>query len=185
MIVMRHHSLPDIIRGTGKLLVNLSIALLIMPIAAHAASGAGSYPFSEGSARVSLYLGGAAAFHHDYTVVGIGGAYFAADGIEVGLDAETWSGNSPRIQQVSPQLRFVLNAAGPFKPYLGAFYRRTHIEQYRDLDTVGARAGVYYQTGRNAYLGAGMVQDFHLNCDRTVYASCAETYPELLIAIMF
>jgi hypothetical protein len=185
MIVMNYHLPPTIIRGMAKLLINLSIALLIMPSAAFAASGSGSYPFSEGSARVSLSLGGATAFNHDYTIVGIGGAYFVADGLEVGLDAEAWSGNSPRIEQVSPQLRFVLNVGGSFKPYVGTFYRRTHIERYRDLDTVGARAGVYYQTGRNAYFGAGIIQDFHMNCDRTVYASCAETYPELLIAIMF
>lgn len=184
MNIIRYHLLPGSARGTVTLLMSLSIAL-IMPVEAHAASGSGSYPFREGSARVSLSLGGATAFDRAYTTIGIGGAYFAAEGIEVGLDAESWSGNTPRIQQVSPQLRFVLNTAGPLKPYAGVFYRRTFIEHYRDLDTIGARAGVYVETGRNAYFGAGLVQDFHLRCDRTVFTSCAETYPELLIAIMF
>jgi hypothetical protein len=39
--------------------------------------------------------------------------------------------------------------------------------------------------GDNAYFGAGLVQSTHLNCDRTVYASCTETYPELLFAFAF
>jgi hypothetical protein len=143
------------------------------------------HPFGAGAARLSVAFGGAMAFNQDYSVFGLGVGYFVADGIEVGLDAEQWFGNSPRIQQVSPQLRVVINTAGKVKPYLGAFYRRTFIENYRDLDTVGGRAGVYVLAGRNTYFGAGLAEDVHLNCDRTVYASCSETFPEILIAVMF
>ena len=159
--------------------------LAVLPIAAHAASGSGSYPFSKGSARLSIHFGGATAFDRNYSIFGIGGGYFIADGIEVGLDAEVWSGNSPRIEQISPQIRGVLNINGPVKPYAGLFYRRTHIEGYRDNDTVGVHAGVYFLTGRNAYFGAGVVQDTHVNCDKTVYSSCSETYPELSLAFFF
>jgi hypothetical protein len=162
-----------------------SAMLLLLPVAVHAASDPEPHPFGAGSARLSVAFGGATAFNRDYSIIGMGVGYFVADGIEAGLDAERWFGNTPRIEQVSPQLRVVINMDGKFKPYLGAFYRRTHIENYRDLDTVGGRAGLYVLAGRNAYLGLGLAQDFHLNCDRTVFASCSETFPEILIAVMF
>ncbi|MGE5808742.1 MAG: hypothetical protein ACM32I_06435 [Nitrospirota bacterium] len=152
---------------------------------AHAESDPVPHPFAAGTARISLALGGATAFNRDYSVFGIGVGYFVADGIEAGLDVERWFGNSPRIEQASPQLRMGFNIEGKIKPFVGAYYRLTHIENYRDLDTVGGRAGLYVLAGRNAYLGVGIAQDFHLNCDRTVYASCSETFPELLVAVMF
>jgi hypothetical protein len=159
--------------------------ILMLSATAHAASDSASPLFSAGNARLSIAFGGATAFNRDYSVFGLGAGYFVADGIEVGLDVEQWFGNSPHIEQVSPQLRVVLNTGGKFKPYVGAFYQRTYIENYRDLDTVGGRAGVYVVAGRNMYFGAGLAQDVHLNCDRTVYASCSETFPELLIAVIF
>jgi hypothetical protein len=162
-----------------------SLMLLLLPVTAHAGSDSAPRPFAAGNARLSVAFGGATAFSRDYSIFGLGFGYFVADGIEAGLDAEQWFGNSPHIQQVSPQLRMVVSTEGKMKPYVGAFYRRTHIESYRDLDTVGARAGVYFLTGRNMYFGAGLAEDVHLNCDRTVYASCSETYPELLIAVIF
>jgi hypothetical protein len=144
-----------------------------------------SAPFSAGTARIAVAFGGAVAFDQNYSVFGIGGGYFVADGVEVGLDFEEWSGNSPHIEQVSPQVRVVLSTEASVKPYLGAFYRRTFIQGYGDHDTIGARAGLYFLTGRRAYFGAGLAEEVHLNCNRTVYSSCSETYPELLFAVIF
>jgi hypothetical protein len=175
-------SMTDYKRGT---LIFAFLMFTMLPAAANAESGASTTPFTAGNARLSLGFGGATAFNRNYSIFAVGGGYFIADGIEIGLDAEQWSGNSPRIEQVSPQARMVLNTAGSLKPYVGAFYRRTFIEGYRDHDTIGARAGVYFLAGRSAYFGAGLAEDVHLNCDRTVYASCTETYPELLFAILF
>lgn len=166
-------------------LAAVAAAVLVLSVTAHPALGQESRPFTAGTARLSIAFGGATAFNRDYSVFGLGVGYFVADGIEVGLDAEQWFGNSPHIQQVSPQLRVVVNTEGKIKPYVGAFYRRTHIENYRDLDTVGGRAGLYILAGRNAYFGAGLAEDVHLRCDRTVYASCSETFPEILIAVIF
>jgi hypothetical protein len=158
------------------------MALIMLPTTVLAESG---NPFSAGNARLSIAFGGATAFNRNYSIFGIGGGYFVTDNIEVGLDAEEWSGNTPRIEQVSPQARVVLRRYGVVQPYAGAFYRRTLIEGYPDHDTIGARLGVYFLTGRNAYFGAGLAQEIHLNCDRTVYSSCSETYPELLFAVIF
>ncbi len=156
-------------------------ALLILPRVTEAAES----PFNAGSARLSLAFGGATAFDRNYTIFGIGAGYFIADGIEAGLDYESWSGNSPHIQQISPQVRAVFRTAGAVNPYAGIFYRRTLIEGYRDLDIAGFRAGVFFVTGSNFYFGAGLAQEEHLNCDRTVYTHCSETYPELGFAIVF
>jgi hypothetical protein len=171
----------------GNILLGVLLLLLGSPLTVHAASASASasYPFSQGSARLSIFLGGGTAFNQDYTIIGLGGGYFVADGVEVGLDVETWTGNTPRIEQVSPQVRYVLNVAGIVKPYAGAFYRRTHIESYRDTNSIGARAGAFFLVGTNAYFGAGLVLDNHLNCDRTVYNHCSEIYPELLFAFVF
>ena len=163
----------------------LHTAVLLLLLVARSAFSAGSAPFTQGNARLSLHFGGATAFNQDYSIIGIGGGYYVADGVEMGLDAETWFGNSPRIAQISPEVRLVLNPAGSIKPYLGAFYRRTFIEHYRDSDTVGGRAGIYRLAGQRSYFGAGLALDAHLKCDRAVYTHCAEAYPELLFAVMF
>jgi hypothetical protein len=177
--------LITIVSSTPKLFIWLLFLALCSPIAAHAASASASYPFSQGSARLSIFLGGGTAFNQDYTIIGLGGGYFVADGVEVGLDVETWTGNTPHIEQVSPQVRYVFDVDGSVKPYAGAFYRRTHIESYRDTNSIGARAGAFFLAGKNAYFGAGLVLDNHLNCDRTVYTHCSEIYPELLFAFVF
>ncbi len=159
--------------------------LLSLPVAVHARSGTGSSPFREETVRFSFLLGGATAFDQSYTIAGIGGGYYVADGIEIGLDADLWFGNSPRIYEAGPRIGIVLDADIPLKPYLGAFYRRTHIDGYRDNDTVGARAGAYFLTGGNTCLGVGLAHDVHVKCDRSVYSSCAETCPEIALIILF
>jgi hypothetical protein len=161
------------------------LMLIVLPIAAHAASGSGSFAFSQGNARLAIHGGGATAYDRNYSVFGIGSGYFVADGIEVGLDAEKWFGASPGITQVSPQIRYVLNTASPFNPYAGVFYQRTFIQNNQDNDTVGGRAGAFYMAGENAYFGAGVVHAVHVRCDRTVYSSCSETYPEFSFAVLF
>ncbi len=162
-----------------------AIALVMLPFASYAASGAGYYPFAAGSARLSITFGAARAFDQSYTVFGIGGGYYIADGIEAGLDAESWSGSSPRIEEFSPQVRAVFLRDRSVNPYVGVFYLRTFIEGYRDLDTMGVRAGGYVLAGRNFYFAAGLAQEMHLDCDRNVYASCTEIYPELFFAVIF
>jgi hypothetical protein len=185
MASIKKRSRTSIVSSASKLFVCLLFLSLSAPITAHAGSASASYPFTQGSARLSIFLGSGTAFNQDYTIIGLGGGYFVADGVEVGLDVETWTGNTPHIEQVSPQVRYVFNVDGLVKPYAGAFYRRTHIESYRDADSVGARAGAFFLAGKNAYFGAGLVLDNHLNCDRTVYTHCSEIYPELLFAFVF
>jgi len=166
---------------TPGLAVFAFLVFMMLPTLLAAESG----PFTAGTNRLSIVFGSAVAFDQNYTVFGMGGGTFVADGVEVGLDAEVWSGNYPHIEQLSPEVRVVLSRDGVVQPYAGIFYRRTVIEDYRNLETAGVRAGVFFLSGRNAYFGAGLAEEIHLNCDRTVYTYCAETYPELLFAVIF
>jgi len=141
--------------------------------------------FCEGSMRLSLLLGGGRAFDQDYRVYGIGVGYYFIDGLEAGLEAETWQGAHPGIRRVSPQAMYVFPLGSQVRPYLGAFYRRTFVQDYKNLSDAGGRAGILFPVGRSAYLGVGGVYEQHIACDRIVYESCSESYPELTIAIIF
>jgi hypothetical protein len=141
--------------------------------------------FREGSRRFSVFVGAGTAFGDNYTIVGAGLGYFVLDGLEAGLEYESWLGGEKGIQRISPQLTYVFALPGTVKPYAGVFYRRTLIEQYEDTNDAGARAGALFLYGRRAYLGIGIVAEQHLSCDRTVYASCSDTYPEFVVAVIF
>ncbi len=160
-------------------------AVLACLLPATPAGAAGRGPVGEGSMRLSLILGSGSAFDQNYFVAGAGFGYFVADGLELGVEGESWSGSTPRIFKVSPQARYVFSAEGTAKPYVGAFYRRTIVEGMNDLNSAGARAGVYFLTGRGGYFGAGIVYENYFNCNETVFRSCTEAYPELMIAFTF
>jgi hypothetical protein len=70
-------------------------------------------------------------------------------------------------------------------PYVGGFYRRTYIDGLPDINSVGARAGVYLKAGRNAYIGIGAVYESYIDCNTNTYRSCSDTYPEVSFTIAF
>jgi hypothetical protein len=49
---------------------------------------------------------------------------------------------------------------------------------------VGAR-GVYLNIGRNAYLGIGAVYESCIDCNKSDYRSCGETYSETSFTMAF
>jgi len=163
----------------------LAGAMIILTAGAVYASDDDAGPFRQGSLRFSLLIGGGTAFDQNYTIFGLGAGYYVADYLELGLDIEDWTGNTPHIYRFSPGLRYVLLSGGAIRPYIGAFYRRTVIEGEQGIDAVGARAGVLILSGQRAYFGVGLADDVYLNCDRTVYSSCSEVYPELMVGISF
>ncbi len=167
-----------------KLLICCCLTGLALTAAA-AQAGPDARPFSKGSVRLSLVVGNGTAFDRDYTIIGIGGGYYVMDGIELNLEAESWQGNSPRIEQVAPGVNAVLYSFDPVKPYAGVFYRRTFIEDHGGHNEAGGRAGGIVLAGPRAYIGAGVVYDMRLNCDRTIYSSCSDVYPEILFALLF
>jgi len=165
----------------------LAVLLFTVLLAAYASSAdaAPGDPFSAGNTRLSVIVGSGYAFNNSYLLIGVGAAYFLANGLDVGLDYEYWTGANPGIQKISPRVDYVFNVSGPLKPYAGVFYRRTMIDGLPDLDSIGGRAGLFFTSGKGVYIGAGLVYENYLSCDTARYSSCDDTYPEFLVAVTF
>jgi hypothetical protein len=185
MIPMRRNKYPDVLHGLLGAFLALAALAVSVPDTADAQASVSAGLFKKGNIRLSAYLGSGSAFNDTYTILGVGGGYYIADGLELGLDAETWMGGDPDINRISPAVRYVFYALETVKPYVGAFYRRSFIEQFEDLDTAGVRGGLYFMTGRRAYIGVGIVYDVYLDCEESIYTSCSDTYSEFLFAITF
>ena len=138
-------------------------------------------PFAKGDVGVSLVVGSGQAFNDNYTIVGAGIGYYVLDGLRLGISGQTWLGGDISINKYSPQVQYVMARDEKLKPYLGAFYRKTSIEEFDDLDSVGGRAGVYLSGRGNNYISVGIVHENYLSCDEAVYVSCSDTYPELTV----
>lgn len=174
----------------STLLIRCFVAVGIMVLAGTEAAAAPSLRgesnrFGEGNARFSLFVGSGTAFGETYRIVGAGAGYFVKDNVELGLEGEAWQGHDPRITRLSTLLTYIFPTGTKARPYAGAFFRRTLIERYRDLNDGGVRAGAVFLYGRSAYLGAGVVYERHLTCDRAVYDSCWDNYLEMLVAVIF
>jgi len=173
-----------------RIMMTLIISLLVvlaflLLCAAPPADAADRDPFADGSMRLSVLVGNGYAFNESYFIVGAGFGYYLVQGLELGLDVESWLGRSPGITKISPEVRYVIPTDGSIRPYIGAFYRRTIIDNYDDLNSVGGRAGIYFMSGRGSYFGAGAVYEKYLSCDQAIYQSCSDTYPEITFAIAF
>ena len=141
--------------------------------------------FSQGRTHLAVVVGSGYAFDDNYTVLGVGASYYLADGLNIGLYAESWTGGDPGIYKITPSVQYVFYQVPHVSPYLGAFYRRTYIDNLSDLNSVGGRAGVYVAAGRNAYFGAGAVYESYLDCNETFYNDCSDTYPEISFTFAF
>lgn len=138
-----------------------------------------SGPFEQGSKSLSVVLGAGQAFNDNYTIVGAGFGYYVLDGLELGIDVETWLGGEPSINKLSPQIRYVFTGSRELRPYIGTFFRKTSIDGFVDLDSTGGRVGLIFSGGRGYHLGAGLVFENYLDCNDTIFTSCSDTYTEL------
>ena len=135
-------------------------------------------PFSKGSKRVNIVAGIGTTWQQNYLIVGGGFSYFIADGLALGISGEGWVLNDPTFWKISPDIRYTFWKMDKFKPYVGAFYRRTFITgDFDDYDSWGGRAGVAYRQG-NSYVSLGVVHEIYLDCTDT-FDDCSTTYPEL------
>ena len=140
-------------------------------------------PFDKGRRNISVVVGSGSAFRGVYTVVGVGIDYLIADGLQLGVDAQGWFGDSPKIYKISPQLSYVFSRKSDFKPYAGGFYRKTFIENLQDLESAGFRVGAYFNNGNGYQMGVGYVYETYLNCESSIYSDCATSYPEVVMSI--
>ena len=120
-------------------------------------------PFTKGTTRVSITGGWGRSFDEDYLMLG-----------------------DPGVFKISPNVGYVLaGRARRTKPYVGAFWRRTMIEDADDLSSVGGRAGAYFKGAGPVMIGGGAVWENYLDCEEKGYESCSQVYPEFLISASF
>jgi hypothetical protein len=165
-----------------KTLAGLALALAACSAAAQVGVASG---FSQGRTHFVVTAGSGSAFGEDYVVLGVGATYYLLDGLGAGLHYEYWSGGDPDLSKLTASVQYVFHQVRPVKPYVGGFFRRTNVERLPDLDSVGARAGVYFNAGRNAYFGAGVVYESYLDCEKSTYRSCDDTYAEVSLTLAF
>jgi hypothetical protein len=124
---------------------------------------------------------------NEYLLLLLGGAYYPVDGFSVGVTGEAWLGSSPSIGDVSPQVRYVfLDMPWGFKPYAGAFYRRTFYDRLDPpINSGGGRAGLVFPLTPRAYATGGLVYEHYFSCQKSVYSSCDQVYPEIGVAFTF
>ena len=142
-------------------------------------SGLSASPFAKGSSSVVVSAGSGSVFDDSYFILGLGYGYFLANGLQLGIEVDTWLGGSPDIYQVTPHVQYVFHQTPKVKPYIGAFYTRSFIDGFDDLDAVGYRAGLYIVTGGNSYVGIGGARREYKDCRETVYKDCSTSYTEL------
>ncbi len=157
----------------------LAVAATVLAVPGHAEA---REAFDGGSVRIGLNVGAAYAYGQRYVTIGGGVGYFVVDGLELGLDGETWVGGDPRISAITPQARYVLHFIDPVKPYVGVFFRHWFIEKsLPDQNSIGARVGALVAIGTRAFAGGGVVFERYLDCG----AECTDIYPEIVVSVMF
>jgi hypothetical protein len=115
-------------------------------------------------------------------LVGVGASRFIKTGLSLGLDFEAWLGSDPGVTKLTPNINYVLTRAQRLvTPYVGGFYTRNFIQDADDLNSVGARAGIYRGTGRTS-VGVGAVYEDYLDCH---YEDCSTVYPEVFASTSF
>ena len=164
-------------------LVHNKLAFLLVSLLVFSSSGSAA-PFSAGSKSLSIVVGTGTAFNDNYTIIGAGVGYYVVDGLELSLDAEVWTGGDRSIKKVSPGVQYVFASSDELKPYVGAFFKRASIEGFDDLDSVGGRVGAVFSNRSSYYLSAGLVYESYLDCDKSPFVDCNDTYPELSITFL-
>jgi hypothetical protein len=130
-----------------------------------AADDADAGLFAKGQKQFSVLGGTAYAFDESYFVIGAGASYFVMDGLNLGLQLETWTGGEPGIFKITPSINYVFYQAPRITPYLGVFYRYTDVENRSSIESMGSRFGVYIAMGSKAHIGLGGVYESYLDCD--------------------
>jgi hypothetical protein len=168
----------------------LAVALLVLAVSipqrgsADAGVGAGT-SFGQGRTQLQVFGGSGSAFSQTYFVLGVGANHYVLQGLGLGLSFESWVGNTPTIYKLTPNVQYVFTQVPSVNPYVGVFYRRVFIDNYPDLNSVGARAGAYLPIGPNTHLGLGAVYESYLDCSESTYDSCNAFYPEISLTVAF
>ena len=170
----------------------LVLAAAALSVAARADSGSDDASdsrdlFRKGRLEADVGAGLGVFNNNEYLLLLLGGGYYLRDGLSVGASFETWTGSQPEIGDVSSQVRYVfLDMPWRFKPYAGAFYRRTfynHVDP--PLDSGGVRGGLVFPLNARAYLTGGLVFEHYSHDVTNNDATRDEVYPEIGLSFSF
>ena len=161
------------------------VAILMVMSAGPASAAVLTDAFGQGRAHFSLLGGNGYAFDNDYLIIGVSTSYYLLDGLAVGLSVENWSGADPGIFKYAPIVQYVFRNKSSMRPYIGGFFRHTEIKSLPDIESYGGRAGVYFASGPNYYVSAGIVYESYIDCQQTIYSTCSDTYPDVGFTIGF
>ena len=170
--------------------LTLSTTLLVLAVSlpqrgsADVGVGAGT-SFGQGRATLSVFGGSGSAFSQSYFVLGVGANYYVIQGLGLGLNFESWLGNTPGIYKLTPNVQYVFTLIPSVQPYVGVFYRRVFVDDLSDLNSVGTRVGAYLPVGPNTHFGLGGVYEKYLDCNQSSYHSCDDFYPEISFTVSF
>lgn len=167
----------------SKYLNNIIGLLLLMSLTINDSAAGSAASFSKGATSIGIVAGSGRAFREDYVIFGVGVGYYVLNGLELGIDVQHWFSGDPAITKVSPQLKYVFTQLDVVKPYVGAFYRTTYIENLDNENSFGYRAGAYFSGNKGVYIGGGIVYEEYQDCSR--FIDCSNTYPEILVSISF
>ena len=168
----------------------LATALLVLSVSlpqrgsAEVGVGAGT-SFGQGRTQLSVFAGSGSAFSQSYLILGVGANYYVLEGLGLGLNFESWFGNTPGIYKLTPNVQYVFTQVPSVKPYVGVFFRHVFIDNLSDLNSVGMRGGAYLPVGPNIHLGLGGVYESYLDCNESSYHSCSDLYPEISFTFSF
>lgn len=161
--------------------------ILVLPVSllalANTSPAVAAGAFSKGATTIGIVAGSGTAFRDDYIIFGVGAGYYLIDGLELGIDVQHWFGGDPAITKVSPQIKYVFAQPKVVKPYIGAFYRTTYIENLDNENSFGYRAGAYFSGNNGVYIGGGIVYEEYQDC--AAFVECSNTYPEILVSVSF
>jgi hypothetical protein len=143
--------------------------------------------FQQG--RIELLAGGGYGVDNSrsYLILALGGGYYFRDGLSAGLTGEAWLGSRPQIYNASPYVRYVfLDSTWRYKPYAGAFYRRTSYSSLSaPVDSAGLRAGLVFPLSKRAYLTGGLAFEHGFSSATNLDSSRDVVYPEIGLEFSF
>lgn len=147
-------------------------------------AGSRSIGITVGSGSVSYSGGVTGTAVENYFIAGVSGDYFVADDLSVGLGYRGWFGGTPVIHQATLPVTYYMPTESTLRPYLGGFYRYTHIgdKAYADYSSAGGRFGLA-MLFKNGYAGFGWVQEIYFG--RKYVSERSSGYPEVVIGFSF
>jgi len=118
--------------------------------------------FTAGSKDLAVTAGTDNSFGNSYTVLGANVNYFVVDNLSIGASYKAFLGADPKINEVTVPVTYHVPLEGTtYRPYLGAFYNQTFIDDpFKDYNIYGGRVGLSLQTSLNSFMSFGWVQEF-------------------------